>query len=184
MTRHWIGWVLVLLLAGCAGTVPKEVRDAPDDPVSLSAVLDNPQRYDGEAVRWGGEIAEIRNEERATWVEIVERPLQRSGQPRGADQSEGRFLARIEGFLEPTTYAPGRRVTVAGTLDGSVDGQIGEYRYSYPVVAVRAHHLWTERQVSPAPRRHYDPWACDPWYDPWYDGPRDPWCRPYRRPYW
>lgn len=177
------------LLLGCAGTVPDPVRTAPDEAPSLAQVrADGASAHDGERVRWGGEIVEVRNEADATWLEIVERPLRRGGEPRDADRTEGRFLARVDGFLEPTLYAPGRQFTVSGSLDGTVKGAIGEYAYTYPVVAVQAHHLWQEpadpKRTTPRSYRY------DPWYDPWYG---DPWCRhpgypyyygPYRRPYW
>ncbi|WP_144446140.1 Slp family lipoprotein [Halorhodospira halophila] len=179
--------VMAWLLAGCASTVPDPVRSPPDETPSLAQVRDDPGGHDGESVRWGGEIVEVRNEADATWLEIVERPLRSGGQPRDADRSEGRFLARVEGFLEPTLYAPGREFTVAGTLDGTVKGAIGEYGYTYPVVEVAAHHLWQERAEprQVAPRPYYDPWY-DPWCDHrWYRHPGSPYYYgPYRRPYW
>ncbi|MFP4648754.1 MAG: Slp family lipoprotein [Halorhodospira sp.] len=172
--------ILVLALAlwwliGCAGSVPEAVRSAPEGAPSLERVRAAPQAHEGETVRWGGEVAEVRNEAEATWLEIVQRPLGRHGEPRRReDRSEGRFLARVDGFLEPTTYAPGRRVTVMGQIDGTVDGTIGEYDYRYPVVAVAERHLWPVKQVPAArPPSGYDPWYA-PWYSPWYYGPRYP----------
>ena len=185
---RWLGPVLVLAagvaIAGCATGVPEPIRSAPESAPSLAQVRDAPDEHEQARVRWGGEIVEVRNEADGTWLEVVERPLRRPGEPRDADASEGRFLARVDGFLEPATYAPGRRITVAGGIDGEVSGTIGDYRYDYPVVAVEAHHLWPQ-QLDPAPRarRHYhDPWRCDPWYGhPGY-GPRGC-CHPYG-PWW
>lgn len=164
-----------LALAGCASTVPSEVRSAPEPPLSRGDVVDDPEGSRGADVRWGGRIVAVRHEEEATWIEVVQRPLERRGRPQDVDRSDGRFLARFDGFLEPSIYTSDRLLTVRGSVLGVRDGRVGEFRYDYPVVEARAHHLWAERE--PPPRRHYDPWYDDPWY------PGHPWSR-RPRPYW
>ncbi len=178
------GLAVVLLglaaLAGCATSpVPEGVRRAPEDAPGLQQVRSEPADYEGRTVRWGGEIVELRNEAEATWLEIVERPLGSGGEPEGSDRSGGRFYARVAGFLEPATYTTGRKVTVVGELEGTISGEIGDYDYEYPVVAVTAHHLWPLPQQ---PRgAYYDPWDRDPWYDDAWP----PWGWPcYRPPCW
>ena len=165
-------------LAGCAtSSAPESVRRAPEGAPGLEQVRSDPARYAGRTVRWGGEIVELRNEAEATWLEIVERPLGRGGEPAASDRSAGRFYARVPGFLEPATYATGRTVTVVGRLEGTVGGEIGDYDYEYPVVAVTDHYLWP-LPPQQAPGAYYDPWYCDPWYyEPW-----SPWGWPGYRP--
>ena len=78
-------------------------------------------------------------------------------------------MARIPKFVDPTVYAVQREFTVFGTLEGSREGKIGEFAYTYPVVNVTSHLLWE-------PRLEPDPFYYDPFYYPYR------WHRPYR--YW
>lgn len=171
--------IAVALFAGCATPIPPEIRLEPAGNPTLAEARQAPERYLGKAVRWGGTIAGVRNAEQATELEVVAQRLDSFGQPFGEDPSPGRFIARIPGFLEPMVYAPGRRVTVAGTLTGPREGRIDQYRYRYPVVEVSSHRLWPPRE----PRGAYGPgWYHDPlwYYDPWYPAPAY-W---RHRPYW
>lgn len=170
---------MLLALAGCAST-PDGIPDPGRDSPGLADVRDDSDRFSGAVVRWGGTIAGIDNRQDATLVEVVARDLDRSGRPRERDGSAGRFLAVIDGFLDPAIYQTGREVTVIGSVDGSETRPVGDHEYSYVRVKASGHHLWRERQPDPyagAPRRgpgpYYGPWY-DPWYDPWY---------PHRRGY-
>jgi outer membrane lipoprotein len=140
--------VTVFVLAGCASTGPDTIRTAPSETVSVAEALAEPERARGHQVRWGGQIADISHGEDYTRLEIVARPLQRRGRPETGDESLGRFYARVDTFLDPDVYAAGRRVTVAGTVEGAEEGLIGEFTYVYPVVRVFDHHLW-ERSRRP-----------------------------------
>jgi outer membrane lipoprotein len=166
--------VVAALTTGCAAGVPRPIRDAPPDNPALNAVRADPAAYTGRAVRWGGTIARVDNRATETRVEIVERALERYGRPRDTDVSGGRFLARFDGFLDPSVYAKDRQLTVTGMLAGSEAGKIGEHPYTYPVVRVEAAHLWPP---LPEPTHYRDPY----WYDPWW--PSHPWGYPYPYPY-
>ena len=162
--------VVLGLLAGCATTIPPAIRHEPAGNPTLAEARQAPERYLGKAVRWGGTIAGVRNAAQTTELEVVAQRLDSFGQPVSEDRSLGRFIARIPGFLDPMVYAPGRRITVAGTLAKPREGQIDQYRYRYPVVEVSSHRLWPPRE----PRGAYGPaWYQDPlWYhDPWYPAP-------------
>ena len=53
-------------------------------------------------MRWGGTIASVNNrDDDTTELQIVSRPLDRRGRPRHVDVSEGRFVAEVDGFLDP-----------------------------------------------------------------------------------
>jgi outer membrane lipoprotein len=162
--------LLILALTGCASDTPRAIREAPAENIALPEALQNPEKHRGAAVRWGGTIAAVENRRDATWIEIVERPLDADGQPRRTDRSAGRFLARVDGFLDPTIFAPKRQVTVAGTLDGISTHAIGEHPYTYPVVHVELIHLWPLSATAP-PYYYPSPYY---WYGPWY-----PWGYPY-----
>lgn len=161
-----------LILAGCASDIPRPIREAPDGNVRLEQALKNPEQHRATTIRWGGIIATIENQRDETWIEIVEQPLGQSGQPQQTDQSAGRYLARVNGFLDPAIFSPKRLVTVAGTLDGNSMRTIGEHPYTYPVVRVEHIYLWPIPDKTVQYHYYHAPY----WYDPWY-----PWSRPYPR---
>ncbi len=174
----WRPWLLAALmgLAGCA-TPPADIRDAPAHGPGPAAVRAAPEQFKGQRVRWGGLIVAIHNEADLTEVELVSRPLDDSGRPERGDASEGRFLARIQGFVDPAIYAQGRELTVVGEVQRVEQRAIGEHGYRYPVVQVTSHHLWPQRSNHPPPAYYdpfYDPW---PYYDPWF--PYGPLHRPW-----
>ncbi|MCW8829726.1 MAG: Slp family lipoprotein [Gammaproteobacteria bacterium] len=171
---------LLLLLAGCS-SVPEQVRTAPSDAPDLTQVRLAPaEAYLGAEVRWGGTINRVDNRQDMTLVEIVARELYRDGEPKQVDTSPGRFIAHINGFLDPAIYASGRRLTVVGRISDSLERELDQMRYRYPVVKVREYHLWPQPVERDDPL-YYDPWMYDPWYPwhPWYPG--YPW---HRYPYY
>ena len=169
--HRWFTIVLVLLLGACASKVPEPIRKGPDTTVHVGEARQSPQTFTGSEIRWGGTIASVRNERDATILEVVSRRLDSDGRPYEEDRSEGRFLARAQGFLDPALYEAGREVTVRGRLAGAREEPIGEFRYTYPIVAAEHLYLWPKR--VPATAYPYDPF----WYYPWY-----PWGWPYYYP--
>ncbi len=160
---------LTLVLTGCASDIPRPIREAPAENIPLAQALRNPEQHRGTRVRWGGAITAVENRRDETWIEIVERPLDAGGQPRDTDKSAGRFLARVQGFLDPAIFAPKRLVTLAGALDGNSTRTIGEHPYTYPVVRIEHIYLWP---IPSKATHHY--YRSPYWYDPWY-----PWGYPY-----
>ncbi len=169
--------ILMLILLGGCSTTPEALRDAPAQSPSLGRVQSAPDRYIGERLRWGGTIVAVTNLPQHSLIEIVARPLDDDGEPRESDRSEGRFIARMKGFVEPTIYTSGRSITVVGRLAGMQQQKLDKMEYRYPLIDVASHHLWPE----PEPVEYYDPYWYDPlFYDPWY-----PYGYPYRHwPYY
>ncbi|MHB1951315.1 MAG: Slp family lipoprotein [Acidiferrobacteraceae bacterium] len=158
---------LPLILAGCA-TLPRSLRSPGVTPFTVRQALLG-QVPLGAKVRWGGTIASIRNGRTRTWVEIVEQPLDGDGWPQRTDRSQGRFLARFQGFLDPAIYTAGRRITVVGNVGHRETRTIGAYSYRFPVVKVTSFHLW-----RPLPRHRYVASPNPFWVSPWY-----PWGYPF-----
>lgn len=134
----------ILALIGCAGNIPREIQTAPIEDPTVREVRDNIDHYTGSSIRWGGEIAAVENRENETWIEVVSKPLGGYGQPRDEDSSSGRFLARVEGFVDPQIYAKGRELTVVGEVESRIVRSIGEHPYTYPLIRVTSHYLWPE----------------------------------------
>ena len=124
-------------------------------------------------MRWGGEIVSTRNLPDKTRIEIVSRSLDGGGRPRRTDRTEGRFVAYVDGFLDPVVYAKGREITVEGEVSGVESGRIGEYPYRFVVVRAASQRLWPRREAA-VPLPIPDPypfWRSDPWpypYPPWW----------------
>ncbi|ACL71760.1 outer membrane lipoprotein, Slp family [Thioalkalivibrio sulfidiphilus HL-EbGr7] len=161
-----------LWLAACAST-PEPIRAAPPGAPQPDEVRADPARFQGSQVRWGGVIAGVNNLADHTLVEVVSRPLTSGGRPRESDVTQGRFLARVPGFLDPAVYVAGREITVSGRVAGLESRPVGDYPYPYVRVDVDVHQLWAVREPVRDP--YYSPW----WYDPWY--PYHPIYGPWRR---
>lgn len=174
-------WFLLLWLTACATNVPEAIREAPPGNLTLADVQRDVAAYIGQRVRWGGRIAAVENRAKETLLDIVAQPLDSDGRPHSGDTSLGRFLTRVDGFLDPAVYAKGRLVTVAGSVEGALTRPIGEYPYRYIAVKADTVKLWepVERQV-----RYRDPFY-DPFYDPFWPSRVYPWYAPYPfYPYW
>ena len=186
-TMASVRYLLVILivsqwLGGCASPVPKTLARAPVDNPSLEQVLRTPERFTGRTARWGGEIVEVRNAKHHSDVAILARALDEDGEPRTGSAAQGRFMARLPGFIDPAEYVAGQRITVFGRLDGTVNAAIGDYDYRYPVLAVSDWYRWpVPRPVNRYPWWYDDPFYRGPFYDPFY---RPWWPHRYHHPYW
>jgi outer membrane lipoprotein len=145
---------LLLLLAGCAGSPPLETRGVMQSVTPDQAEAEF-RRLEGTRVLWGGVIVSSRNLRETTRLEILAFPLNNRQRPRTEADPLGRFLAEQAGYLETQDYAPGREVTLTGTLTATREGKIGEAGYTYPFVRVGQLHLWPEPQREPEPRFHF-----------------------------
>ena len=150
------------LLYGCASKVPGSLKQAPESSPSLQSVQSQANNYQGVRVLWGGTIVQLENHPTSSHIEIVARALNKTGKPERGDQSEGRFIAHIEGFLDPAIYADGRALTVTGKILKIEERKLGQMQYTYPVVRVESHHLWPQEEEHHI--YEYDPLFHDPWY--------------------
>jgi outer membrane lipoprotein len=168
-TLAFIAGLLIAFLTGCATQPPAPLRVDSLTQVQIPQVVQALENYQGALVRWGGVIENVKNLKSATELEVVGKSLDKSARPVIDGSSTGRFLVRIQGFLEPTEFTANREITIVGTVSGSVTRPIGDFEYTYPVIDGQSYKLWDERVE---PKYYYDPW----FYDPWYWGyPRYPW---------
>ena len=152
---------LAAFCAGCASKPASTISLAVVDDVSLTQARADVDAYLGSTVRWGGVVTEVENKADKTWVILVGRALKDNEKPITDGQSEGRFIASFNGFIDPLVYKSGRPLTVVGEIEGETVRAIGEYDYNFPVVAVRDSHLWAEPSktrvyYSPPPYWYYD----------------------------
>ncbi|WP_035341647.1 Slp family lipoprotein [Dickeya sp. DW 0440] len=169
--------VLVLSVLGVSGcvTVPEEIRGTSATPqMDLRRVMTDPKVFVGQESRFGGQVAEVRNEANRTRLEIVSLPLDDGGRPTLDSPSPGRFVAYVSGFLEPVELK-NQLVTVVGPIAGAEQGKIGDRPYRYVVIDVRGYKRWRVVQQVMLPPRAYDPvWdrryhrTWGPGWDQWY----------------
>lgn len=158
-----------LLLAGCASNVPLEIQNAVPGSPGVAAASTTEATYTGQKVRWGGTVVSVETRAEDSLIELVAKELGGYGRPRETDLSEGRFLAKVPGFVDPNIYSEDRELTVYGTLDQPVTRNIGERPYTYPLVIVEKLHLWPKYEpvaYPPYPYHYYDPFMYP--YGPWY----------------
>ncbi len=169
--RPLLTLLLVTLATACATTPVDQPK--PVATPTLAEVREQPDVMKGKRVRWGGVIVAVHNEPERTRLQIVSRPLDAGGRPRDIDRTDGRFIAYLDGFLDPVVYGKGREITIDGIVDGVEDGRIGEYPYRFIVVRASEHRLWKPRkpvEVRYLPDPLY-PWHFHPWgrpYPPWW----------------
>lgn len=159
MTRRAIRFVpffitVGLALGGCA-TPAFEIGTA-DKTVTPREAAGDIARLRQRTVAWGGVIVAGKNLKDATQLEVLGYPLDEANRPRTDADPVGRFLVVHPGYLETADYAPGRQITVVGTLSETLTGKVGEAEYVYPVVAASRVHLWPrERRERSEPSIHF-----------------------------
>ncbi len=157
----------MMLLSACASNIPIEIRqDVTERNISVHAVRTDVDQYEGHKIRWGGTIASVENKASDTWIEVVGKVLNSSGRPVGEDESLGRFMVRIDGFLDPTIYKPDRDLTIYGTVESRIVREIDEHPYTYPLIKAESYYLWSDY----VPRRHYAYRYPYGYYYPYYSG--------------
>lgn len=155
----------LFVVSGCAHVISQDLRGEADPSIALRMVQANPQAYKGKVVIWGGEVLETTvQKDGSTVVEVLQRPTGWQGEPDRGEPSEGRFMVREQGYLDPYIFRRGRKITVAGVIEGDLVKPLGEMQYRYPLLFSRQIHLWPEYAYT------------TPYYYPYYD--------PYWGPFW
>jgi len=149
----------ILALAACA-TAPKPLQGEFSASTPAESVNSGAR---AERVRWGGEIVKVEPGKDSTCFEILSRDLDSSARPQTRDSSHGRFKACRAGFYDPEVFVRGRSLTVVGNVTGTTTGQVGQFDYTYPLVAADAVYLWPKRPLVVQSR---DPWPYDPFWGP------------------
>ncbi|RUO78033.1 Slp family lipoprotein [Idiomarina seosinensis] len=165
--KYGIFVLAALLLAGCSAIPEPIATDDEQTLVSYQAAANNSGQVIGEQARWGGVIADVRNGEEYTVIEVVNFPLKSWGRPLVSDDSNGRFLALVDGFVDPEVYKQGRSLTVLGTLEETQTGKIDDYTYTYPVLKAEGYYLWEKQKERINTEINYAPlWFRHNFYAP------------------
>ena len=133
---------LVSLLAGCVSTPDFDTTQV-DQSLTPQSVVAEPELNRGRTALWGGTILDTRNLKDSTHIEVLAYPLDSSHRPLLESKPLGRFIIQHQGYIEPTTYAQGRVLSVLGKVSGSQSGNVGESTYTYAVINSEQLHLWS-----------------------------------------
>lgn len=172
---RYILFLFAFFLGGCASSIPKNINSTPEPNLSYEEFRIGGSKYMDKSVRWGGEIIAVENEENHSMVEILSHELGRRGRPLEQDEYQGRFIARVNEFLDPEYYKKGRQLTVYGTLTREIEKDISAHTYSYPVIDVEQYYLWpdyTRLERGYMPPAHFYPYHLrSPFMHPFYGHP-------------
>lgn len=164
--------MMLFLVSSCAPVISKQLRQQVDKSLSFGLLSADPENYKGKIVILGGVIIQTTPKPGETKVEIVQKNLDFFNEPENEDKSDGRFLVRADGFLDPEIYKKDRKITVAGEVIGSETRKLDELDYRYPVVKAMEMKLWPKPRPMPPPYYWGYPYYWGPYYwGPWGTGP-------------
>lgn len=185
-----------LLLSGCASSrrdavqleyqPPPELQSQVEQRISFANVKADPVAYKGRIILLGGEVLTAKRLADRTRLEILHLPLNEFNEPTmNRSASQGRFIAFQKEFLDPATVPPGTRVTVAGEVTGSTEGDLDEMRYTYVTLEIRHLQVWPHAPLPYARGSPYAPFYSydymDRYWDPYWSSSWEPyWFSPHR----
>jgi outer membrane lipoprotein len=133
---------MILWAGGCAPVFPKEALDKVDRRVTFKELQKDPDQFLGIWVMIAGVIISTKTTKKGSYIEVLQKPMDRDGRPLDTDETEGRFIAQADQFLDEAVYHPGRQITVIGEVVGKKTMPIDEIMYQYPLLTAKALHLW------------------------------------------
>lgn len=155
--------VILFILVGltaCA-SLPPELATQSEQPITDYQQWLNSDPAQAQEVRLGGVITKVTNLKDKTRLEIVNLPISKAGRPSLDADPKGRFVAYVDGFLDPVAYANGRLITVAGQSMPPEQGKVGEYAYTFPVMKATGQRLWQIEKTTYIENNDF--WAGDCW---------------------
>lgn len=145
----------VFLLTACSH-LPPAIENPPAYDLGYYEALANTKKFNNSLVRWGGLIVEVENETNFSALQVLSYPLNSSGRPGLDDKSQGRFVVKSPGFLDPAVYTKNKPITIAGNLQGLTERKVGNKNLLIPLISANHIQLWEEDYYYP--------------YSPYYGG--------------
>jgi outer membrane lipoprotein len=140
---------LSLFLLGCTPVLSNQVVQQADEKIAFQDLQKQPGRYRGAVVILGGQILETVVKEHETRVQVLQLPLGAQQRPDITMPSEGRFIVIYKRFADPLIYEKGRKITVAGSVEGAQAIMLNSGPYNMPVLLERETHLWKTEEYYP-----------------------------------
>jgi len=147
---------MLFILMSCS-VISQQVRKESTTLGDFKTLLKEVNEYKGETVILGGYILGTQNLADTSIIKVLQAPLGLGETPKSRDDSEGRFIISHKGFLDPEIYTKDRKVTVAGTVVGTVVEKVDNFDQTYLKIDSREIYLWPKEEDYPRPY-YYDPW--------------------------
>jgi len=170
----WLIYLLPFCLVACS-SLPKTIQDPPIYDLQLEAVAGRATTHENQAVRWGGKIVSVNNDNQQSLVQLVHFPLNSYGKPIVGKVTQGRFLVQTTQFLDPEIYKVGRLATFSGIILSEQTRLIDKKTLYLPVIQMTESHLWLQQ---PKMRPYYPDQFLYPYYSHGFHGRR--YFSPYR----
>lgn len=151
----WLVFLMPFFVMSCS-VISQQIRKESMAPVNFKILVQDADKYLGNTVILGGYILETQNLADTSSIKVLQVPLGLGETPKSRDDSEGRFIISHKGFLDPEIYSKDRKVTVAGTIVGTVVEKVGHFSQPYLKLESREIYLWPKEEYYPGP--YYDPW--------------------------
>ncbi|MFQ5451524.1 MAG: Slp family lipoprotein [Nitrospinaceae bacterium] len=142
----------VFLFSGCAPVLSQRVLDESTENVPFWDLQRHTENYIGKSVLLGGTVIQVGQDASGSWVEVLQRPLGYRLEPQIDDRPGGRFLLLSDGVLEEEIFSKGRKITVAGIVQGKETRPLDQTTYDYPLLKIREYHLWPKGNYPSRPR--------------------------------
>ena len=139
-----IGFCLVVT-EGCAShsVVPEALEAQLDKELTFAQILAAPESYAGKRVVVGGEVLKAKRIESGTQLEVLQLPVDADYEPTSVrTESQGRFLALHQEFLDPATVTAGTHVTLVAEVTGVRTDRLDDVEYRYPTFTIKHLHVW------------------------------------------
>lgn len=153
----WL-WAVLVLAAACSSqrVIPEELEPLVDRAIPFHEVAAAPDSYQGKIVVFGGEVLKAKRLKDGTQIELLQLPLDKGEKPiLNRQQSQGRFLAIQQEFLDPATIVEGTKMTIVGEVSRAKTEYLDDVEYRYPVLVVKYLHTWPAKSYGyayPHPR--------------------------------
>ncbi len=150
-------WAVLVLITACSSqrVIPEELEPLVDRAIPFHEVAVAPDSYRGKIVVFGGEVLKAKRLKNGTQIELLQLPLDRKERPiLDRQQSQGRFFAIQQEFLDPATIVEGSKLTIVGEISGAKTEHLDDVEYRYPVLTVKHLHTWPSQSrdyVRPHP---------------------------------
>jgi outer membrane lipoprotein len=152
---------LTLVACNQYQVIPKQYQGVVNRDLTFAAAKDDPQRYKGQTVVWGGEVLKATRLPDRTKIEVLQVPLTDDFIPAGERaESKGRFLAfDTQGeILDPEVVKEGTRVTIVGQLVGTVSSTSDLGAQDYPAIQIRDMTVWDKKPSRAMGYPYYGPY--------------------------
>src|SRR6266705_955560 len=145
---------VLLLVSGCVSSqlVPTDMEPQIARDISFESLKAEPEKFKGRVVVLGGKVLSAKRLKDSTQIEVLQLPLDRADGPiLTLAQSQGRFLAYQEAFLDPATVPAGTIVSMIAEITGSKTHPLDDVEYTYPTVKIRTLKVWEAERFIPWP---------------------------------